>query len=399
MVRPLLAAALALLPAAAPAAAEDPLCGLYCLHVTLAGFEKGVTREALEAELGPPPPSGYSLGRLSAAAADRGLSVLPVETTWGNLRRRSDAGERFACLARLDGPAPTAGAADGSGGGPPTGGGAGGDGVGHFVLLAGFEGDRVVRVVDPPRSYELETRTMEELWDGSALLIADGPLAPEEAYVAGPLGPWAWAGLGLAAAAVAGLAVVLVRRRTAAAAVALIGLTAAAGCDWGDDPAGAPRAVFSATHRDLGLVAVDPAGYEATFPLANRGAAPLKVLQLVSGCGCTSAAVDRSVLAPGESTKVRLTVTPEQEERRQVTVVAVTDDPRTPRVPLKVRCDAVAPRRFEPARLDFGDARVRVDLPDRPDGDGGARSGRLRLTLDGNAGELTLPVVLPPAEL
>ena len=354
-------------PAGGAARAEegDPLCGLYCLHVALSGLERSVTREELDAELGPPPASGYSLGRLAAAAEGRGLTTRPVETNWDNLRRRSDAGERFVCLARLDGPAPAGRTADGrSVGGPAAGGTAGGEEIGHFVLLAGFSGDRVARVIDPPRSYELETRTVGDLWDGSALLIADGPLAPEEDYATAPWSPWAWAA-GLAMLAALGLVVALTRRRAAAAAVLMIGLAATGGCDGGPTVGGSdatatepsPRAVFSATERDLGLLAVDPAGYETTFPLANRGTAPLRVLKFEVGCGCTKAAMDKFVLAPGETVPVRVTVTPEQEERRGTTVVAVTDDSRAARTVLKVRWDAVAPRRFEPARLDFGEVR------------------------------------------
>ena len=352
---------------------SDPLCGLYCLHVAQTGLGAPVPLAALRKDLGDPGPAGYSMGALAEVAGRRGLHVLPVVTSFENLRRRDGTGARFACVAHVDA------ARDETG-----------DAGGHFLLLAGFTDDGQVRVIDPPDVATVSPYVFGSRWDGTALLLSPDPLTPEEDLpVPIPWGTVLWIAAGALVLAAAGRA--LYRRRSLAAAGLLAALVLP-GCGGADrpaaptaaagPPAGPPRASFETDEIDLGQVAVTPAGHTARFSVMNRGLSDLRILNLSLSCTCTEAVPTAGRLAPGEAGEIRVTVTPAQAERRSAAVTVATDDPRRPQTRLRVRWEAVAPRRFEPDALDFG--RVRpgqtltrtVALPVRPLAAGNAGDGR-----------------------
>src|SRR5690606_7464680 len=82
---------------AALAAAEQPLCGAYCLYAALLALDVDVeSLDIVEQRMGPPPASGYSLGQLAQAAASFGVESLGVETTYDRLLARAG---RFTCIA------------------------------------------------------------------------------------------------------------------------------------------------------------------------------------------------------------------------------------------------------------------------------------------------------------
>jgi ABC-type bacteriocin/lantibiotic exporter with double-glycine peptidase domain len=106
--------------------------------------------EHLETTIGQPTALGYSLQAIRESAEEFGLHTEAASTTLDNLVARR---ERFCCIAHING--------------------------NHFVLL-GEHKDGQVLIVDPPRSYRLPTATFLSQWNGTALLLSDQELEPEE---------------------------------------------------------------------------------------------------------------------------------------------------------------------------------------------------------------------------
>ena len=334
-------------------ASSDPSCGLYCLSVAGHALGRDAPLETWRAELGEPTPAGYSLGELAQTAEANGLHALPVSTTFENLRRRDESGERFACIAHLD--ATVAAEPDADSGGAAAG--------GHFVVFAGFDDAGDLHVIDPPSQSHVAPAVFAPRWDGTALLLSNEPLTREEDLPT----PVDWLFLlkvGLAVLLVAAGGVWAARRwsgrAASAAAAAAFGLAGCGGSPVGADAPpgpGPPLARFLRTEVDLGEIAVAPGGYEAVFPVVNRGRSDLTIERLVLGCGCVEATPSATLLKPGEEARITVAVAPEEEETRRVVVTVHTDDPRAPATDLKTLWRAVAPRRLEPPQLDFGAVR------------------------------------------
>lgn len=74
------------------------------------------------------------------------------------------------------------------------------------------------------------------------------------------------------------------------------------------------------------LVRLDPAvgvfHARAEFSCVNRGSAPVRVVEVRSGCGCTVTGMDREVIQPGET--ARLQAVFEAGERRGLQAVTIT---------------------------------------------------------------------------
>ena len=329
-----------------PAGAADPpgagrRCGEFCLRVALPGldFPTGAADAALES-LGVAPAAGHALADLTAAVEAAGGHARAVRTTASNLQTRRDAGERFACVAHLDGD--------------------------HYALLAEFADDGRTRVLDPPRAYWLPPETLAGRWDGTALLVSRSPLRAEE-NLPGPT-PWAWVLVG--ASVLLALAGGLLWRRTARRSAAAGATTAAlllgggfAGCapERGTGPVTAtdaarpapPRAVFETVRRDAGAVPILSGPRELEFPVINRGGSPLRFLSLDASCGCTDVA-GPAELAPGQSGIIRARIDPRIPENRRSSIVVTTNAPGASQTLLELRWRAVAPWTPEPAELDFG---------------------------------------------
>ena len=334
---------------AEPAPDVNLRCGEDCLRVALPGlgFADDAVAAALE-HLGPAPGGGHALADLAAAVEAAGGHALAVETAADRLRARQAAGDRFACVAHVDG--------------------------NHYALIAGFTDDGAAEVFDPPEIYTLPPETLAARWDGRALLIARDPLTPE-ADLPGPF-PWracllAAAGLGV----VAGGWTWLARRsprptrpaggRRIAAAALVAAVAAVPGCDGAppaggvtvDADAGPPRAVFATLRQDAGTIPITPVGHVFAFPLTNRGGTDLHVTGLTTSCGCTDATVTADVIPPGGTAEVRAVITPKLPEARGASVTVATDDPDAPGTTLTIDWRAVAPWTPEPADLDFGPLR------------------------------------------
>ena len=319
-------------------------CGYYCLAVGLRTFGLGKAG-ALRDRLGDPGEAGYSLSELAAAAEGAGAHALAVRTTLDGLRRRTEAGDRFAAVAHVDG--------------------------NHYVVVTEIAPDGRVEVLDPPGAYAQPPATFNARWDGAALLVSPDPLTPEADLAPFPTVAVALTLAGVACAA--GAVVLWRRRRSAGPAAALLAgaaLGTAAGCDAAPvAPAaaavaaaaapgpGTGTAAFASPLLDLGEVPVGGAPLVREFPFRNAGDGPLHILALRTSCGCTDATVTQTRVPPGGAATVRVAVTPDAPAKRQATVTVVTDSRAAPRRQLAVRWHAVPPLRWDPPELDFGTVR------------------------------------------
>ena len=112
------------------------------------------TYASLEASMGPPGPSGYSMQQLADQAHKYGAKTTAVETSLENLSAREEC---FVCISLLK--------------------------KGHFVVL--YDVDRKnVYLIDPPRDYVLPIDTFRQRWtqmpSSSAQPISD----PRNRFVA-----------------------------------------------------------------------------------------------------------------------------------------------------------------------------------------------------------------------
>jgi hypothetical protein len=65
-----------------------------------------------------------------------------------------------------------------------------------------------------------------------------------------------------------------------------------------------------------------------TFECTNRGTAPIRVIEIRSGCGCTLAGFDREVIAPGErATLHAIYQIGDRQGRQSVTITVTTAEP------------------------------------------------------------------------
>ncbi len=102
-----------------------------------------------------------------------------------------------------------------------------------------------------------------------------------------------------------------------------------------------PKAVLESSQFDFGRI---PQGSRVLhrFVLANGGDAPLEIIRLQPGCGCTTAVVGQKTLAPGERTELEVAFNPGGFRGPvQKTVDVVTNDPARPRQALDIRADVM----------------------------------------------------------
>lgn len=99
-----------------------------------------------------------------------------------------------------------------------------------------------------------------------------------------------------------------------------------------------PRIVVEPPSQDLGERPQEL--IELTYTIRNEGGSPLKIEKLSTSCGCTRAEVDKEVLAPGESTKMRVTLDPTEDDLygNILRVVYIrSNDPAHPEVEVEFR--------------------------------------------------------------
>ena len=104
-----------------------------------------------------------------------------------------------------------------------------------------------------------------------------------------------------------------------------------------------PEIVFFETVHDFGSV---PAGQKVsyTFPFANAGNAPLRVMHVRASCGCTATNLAKKVLEPNEFSQLQVNLSVGNNpglRTRKITVMS--NDPNSPRTLLTVTADVQAP--------------------------------------------------------
>jgi hypothetical protein len=103
-----------------------------------------------------------------------------------------------------------------------------------------------------------------------------------------------------------------------------------------------PRAVLDAERFDFGRI-LQGAQVVHRFVLANGGDEPLEVQRVVPSCGCTTAVLGRTLLAPGERTELEVAFASAGFQGPvHKTVEVDTNDPAQPRRTLDLQADVQA---------------------------------------------------------
>lgn len=309
----------------------DPLCGAYCLYISLRSLDCDVASYAdVERRLGPPPRGGYSMAQLAEVARTYGAQTLGVLTSLENLVQRDPP---VACIALLD--------------------------RSHYVNIADIR-DGQVRIIDPPREYVVDRNTLAALWPGEALLVARKPLLAEEAITR--RGSWSvvfWAAL----AVLVGIVIAWLCRSAGRKARSVhAGLIAILFCGCADQQTSSlatppPRSdlVWATRHVDLGNVQVSTQPTDAVFNVRNLGTAPVRLERVELSCRCASADWSDELIETGEQANMTLQIRTNQAGKHTATATVICDDPDTNPVRLTVAWNAVAPVEVRPAQIDFGD--------------------------------------------
>lgn len=125
----------------------------------------------------------------------------------------------------------------------------------------------------------------------------------------------------------------------------------------GQEPATAPvthalrcdQPVFQFGEVDPGQV------ISHSFVLVNPGSAPVRIINVRTSCGCTTAAMATNLLAPGQSTELvaGLDLKGRTGTQRKALYVE-SDDPVSPRLRLEMSGTVVTPIEVQPAGVHFG---------------------------------------------
>lgn len=143
---------------------------------------------------------------------------------------------------------------------------------------------------------------------------------------------------------------------------ALVALLLCISCNRAAVPTGPPIIHFSTLELDLGEIDFAPDGRAVEFPFENRGLLPLRIERVVSSCGCAAAKVERTVLAPEESSRIFAVIAPRQSEERSASITVYSNDPARPKTTLRFKWKAVAPLDLNPPSTDFGTVRPGINV-------------------------------------
>ncbi len=101
-----------------------------------------------------------------------------------------------------------------------------------------------------------------------------------------------------------------------------------------------PNVSVDSTHVDFQEIIQSSGTVSATVLVSNTGKAPLKINRLSTSCGCTTAMMDQSDLAVGESRKMTITFDPlvHKDEIGPIVraVYLQTSDPDEPEIQIDV---------------------------------------------------------------
>lgn len=191
----------------------------------------------------------------------------------------------------------------------------------------------------------------------------------------------------------------------------------AAGLVWPQQLDGPPLAVrkaklvFEKAVHDFGKLGPDQrVDYEFVF--TNQGDAALEINNIQTSCGCTAAVTDKKVLAPGESSKLKVQYHSSRASGFfDKTVSVLSNDPDHPAVVLHVKGIVIMELEIMPAMVRFSDIEqgkpasmeVKITLRDpqeyrilRVNSDNPAVEGVLS---PGEAGRFNLTVNFDPAKM
>lgn len=117
---------------------------------------------------------------------------------------------------------------------------------------------------------------------------------------------------------------------------------------------GAPKLIIKNSEYNFGTVA-EGVSITHEFIVENQGNGPLHIKQIISSCGCTVADVDKKILAPNESTKLRVIFkTSGFSGEKYKTVRLYTNDVGTPEKILTLKGSIVSDVTVMPSRLNYG---------------------------------------------
>jgi mono/diheme cytochrome c family protein len=118
----------------------------------------------------------------------------------------------------------------------------------------------------------------------------------------------------------------------------------------------APRIEFDHLEHHFGRV-LQGEIVKTSFPLRNAGDADLVLLEATTPCGCTAVLPEKTVLAPGESSRIDVTYDSAARSGEVERIITVrSNDPERPEVALKVvaEVDASEHASFEAGEALFG---------------------------------------------
>lgn len=107
------------------------------------------------------------------------------------------------------------------------------------------------------------------------------------------------------------------------------------------ESANPPRVVVEPEVYDFGEISVDEVVHR-NFEIKNKGTGKLKIKRVATSCGCTRAKVKEKIIAPKESTTLRVTYEPalmssHTEGKVKRFVYLQTNDPRNPQVEVTIK--------------------------------------------------------------
>ncbi len=101
---------------------------------------------------------------------------------------------------------------------------------------------------------------------------------------------------------------------------------------------------------------------KSDFTLRNEGTALLKIENVRASCGCTTTALEKNELAPGEEVKIEASTNLKGRQGPQTKAITVTsNDPENPTFQLRIVGEAIASISIEPMAVQFG--RIEDDNP------------------------------------
>jgi hypothetical protein len=99
-----------------------------------------------------------------------------------------------------------------------------------------------------------------------------------------------------------------------------------------------PKIIFASTEHDFGKVAAD-AKLTCSFDFTSSGEKDLVIEKIHASCGCTTAALQDSVIKPGQASKISVTYQVGASGKSKKQVKVYTNDPQNPEVSLWVSAE------------------------------------------------------------